>query len=105
GEIQPGLRLDSIEFVVPTDDGSPAGLFNGPRVKIAISNVGEQAVKVGIALAAFDQENRLVGAAAGGTKMFPLRVDRQMVYTLDFEGVSAELPKATTFRISIEPKP
>jgi hypothetical protein len=104
-EIQPGLRLDSIEFLLPSDDGSPAGLFNGPRAKIAISNVGEQSMRIGIAIAVLDDANRLVGAASGGTKMFPLRADRQMVYTLDFDGVNSELTVGTTFRISIEPKP
>jgi hypothetical protein len=103
-EIQPGLRLDSVEFLLPEDDGSPSGLFNGPRVKVAISNLGEASVRVGIALAVTDDDNRLVGAASGGTKMFPLRADRQMVYTLEFEGVNAELSKGTTFRISIEPR-
>ena len=104
-EIQPGLRLDSVEFLLPADDGSPSGLFNGPRVKIAISNLGDASIRVGIAVAVMDDENRLLGAANGGTKMFPLRPDRQMVYTLEFDGVAAELSKGTIFRLSIEPKP
>lgn len=100
-----GLRLDSVEWVVTPDDGSPSGLFSGPKVKVAISNVGSASVKVGIAVAVTDGDGRLVGVASGGTKLFPLRAGRQMDYELDVDGVSAELEHGTVFRISVEPKP
>jgi hypothetical protein len=104
-QLDGGLRLDSIEFVLPTDDGSPSGLFNGPRVKVAISNLGEKSVKVGIAVAVQDGDGRLLAVASGGTRLFPLRADRQMVYVLDFGGVNDEIDQGTLFRISIEPRP
>jgi len=50
-EIGAGLRLDSIEWIVTQDDGSPSGLFSGPHVKVAISNVGSASAKVAIAAA------------------------------------------------------
>jgi hypothetical protein len=46
----------------------------------------------------------LVGVASGGTKLFPLRGERQMVYSLDFSGVNGELSTGTVFHIGIEPK-
>ena len=104
-ELGAGLRLDSVEWVVTEDDGSPSGLFSGPKVKVAISNLGKGSVKVGIAVAVTDAEGRLVGVASGGTALFPLRGGRQMVYALDVDGVSAELGQGTVFRISVEPKP
>ena len=100
-----GVRLDTVEFVLSTDDGSPSGLFSGPKVKVTVSNVGEAGRKIGIALAVADGENRLVAVASGGTKLFPLRGGRQIVYTLDIDGVMGELAKGTAFRISIEPRP
>jgi hypothetical protein len=100
-----GVRLDTVEFVLSTDDGSPSGLFAGPKVKVAISNVSEGSRKIGIALAVADGENRLVAVASGGTKLFPLRGGRQIVYTLDIDGVMTELSRGTAFRISIEPRP
>jgi len=100
-----GVRLDSVEFVLSKDDGSPAGLFAGPKVKVTVSNLAESGRKIGIALAVADAENRLVAVASGGTKLFPLRGGRQIVYTLDIDGVMNELPRGTAFRISVEPRP
>src|SRR5262245_58731021 len=100
-----GVRLDSIEFVLSKDDGSPSGLFSGPKVKVTISNLSDGSRKVGLAIAVADAENRLVAVASGGTKLFPLRAGRQIVYTLDIDGVMNELAHGTAFRISVEPRP
>ena len=103
-DMQGGLRLDSVEFVVPKSDAQ-AGTFSGPKVKVSISNLGTAAAKIGIAIAITDDDGRLVAVASGGTKLFPLRADRQIVYTLSIENVNAELSKGTVFRISVEPTP
>ena len=98
-----GLRLDTVEFVLEAEDGKPKGTFSGPKVKVGISNLGTAAVKVGVAIAVTDAEGRLVAVASGGTKLFPLRADRMITYTLSIDGVRAELAAGTVFRISIEP--
>jgi hypothetical protein len=103
-EVPGGLRLDSVEFVLPKA-GSPSGTFTGPKVKVSISNLGTAPVKVGVAIAITDEEGKLVGVASGGTKLFPLRTDRQIVYTLPIDNVRTDLAKGTVFRISIEPAP
>ncbi|HJQ98517.1 MAG TPA: hypothetical protein VJ826_09390 [Candidatus Polarisedimenticolaceae bacterium] len=100
-----GVRLDSVEFVMSTDDGSPSGLFAGPKVKVTVSNLSDGSRKIGLAIAVADAENRLVAVASGGTKLFPLRTGRQIVYTLDIDGVMNELAHGTAFRISVEPRP
>ena len=100
-----GVRLDSVEFVMSTDDGSPSGLFSGPKVKVTVSNLSEGSRKIGLAIAVADAENRLVAVASGGTKLFPLRAGRQIVYSLDIDGVMNELAHGTAFRISVEPRP
>jgi hypothetical protein len=106
GETLPGgLRLDSIEFVFPKEDPSQSSVFSGPKAKVSISNLGNAAVKVAVAVAVTDADGRLVGVASGGTKLFPLRADRQIVYSLSFDNVRAELAKGAQFRISIEPTP
>jgi hypothetical protein len=104
-EVPGGLRLDSVEFVLPKADPSQAGTFSGPKIKVSISNLGTTAMTVGIAIAVTDADGRLVAVASGGTKLFPLRADRQIVYTLPVDNVRAELSKGTVFRISIEPTP
>ena len=100
-----GLRLDSVEFVLPKGDASQAGTFEGPKVKVSISNLGTAAAKIGVAIAVTDADGQLVGVASGGTKLFPLRAGRQIVYTLSVDSVRAELSKGTVFRISVEPMP
>ena len=102
-DIQEGLRLDTIEFVVPGAD-TPSSTFGGPKVKVTISNVGKTSVTVAIAIAVLNADGHLVGVASGGTKLFPLRAERQMDYTLDFGGVNGELATGTVFHLSIEPK-
>ena len=104
-EMPAGLRLDSVEFVIPKEDSSQGSVFAGPKVKVSISNLGIASAKLGVAIAVTDADGRLVGVASGGTKLFPLRADRQIVYTLAIDGVRAELAKGTVFRISIEPTP
>jgi hypothetical protein len=103
-EVPGGLRLDSVEFVLPKE-GSPGGTFTGPKVKVSISNLGTVPLKVGVAIAVTDADGKLVAVASGGTKLFPLRTDREIVYTLPIDNVRAELTKGTVFRISIEPVP
>ena len=50
-------------------------------------------------------EGKLVGVASGGTKLFPMRADRAIVYTIPINDVNAELANGTVFRISVEPIP
>jgi hypothetical protein len=104
-EVPGGLRLDSVEFVLPKEDPGQGGTFTGPKIKVSISNLGTTAEKVGIAIAVTDADGKLVAVASGGTKLFPLRADRQIVYTLPIENVRAALTTGTVFRISIEPMP
>ncbi len=100
-----GLRLDSVEFVLPNADGTQGALFAGAKARVSISNLGTASAKLGVAVAVTDADGRLVGVGSGGTKLFPLRAGRQIVYTLSVDGVSAELSKGTVFRISVEPLP
>ena len=102
-EMPGGLRLDSVEFVLPKDASSQGSIFSGPKVKVAISNLGEKSVKIGVAIAVTDAEGKLVGVASGGTKLFPMRADRAIVYSLSIGGVNSELANGTVFRISVEP--
>jgi hypothetical protein len=104
-EMPGGLRLDSVEFVVPSDPASEGSVFSGPKCKVAISNLGEKSVKIGVAIAVTDAEGNLVGVASGGTKLFPMRSDRAIVYSLSIGGVKSQLANGTVFRISVEPAP
>ena len=98
-----GVRFDSIEFVLPKPPGDgPTPLFDQPKAKVTISNLGGAAVKIGIAIAVVDGEGSLVGVGSGGTKLVPLRAGRQMVYAIDFDDVRARLASGSAFRITLE---
>jgi hypothetical protein len=99
-----GLRVDSVHFRAPS--GGSALMRTGDRmsVEIAVSNTSAEPLKVGLAVALFDQENRLLGVASGGTKLVPIKTGRQKRYTLVFDHVNSEAPRAATFQLSMESK-
>ena len=104
-EMPGGLRLDSVEFVLPKQDANQGGTFGGPKVKIGISNLGTNSVKIGVAVAVTDADGRLVGVASGGTKLFPVRADRAIVYSLSINGVRSAWPRARYFASASSPRP
>jgi hypothetical protein len=100
-----GLRLESVEFILPSSLGG--GLFRSgglAKVEIVIANKGNRARKVGIAIAVFDDDGRLLGVASGGSKLLAIKPDRQSYYRMTFENVNGEIFKATNFKITLEPK-
>jgi len=100
-----GLRIDSVKFHIPPTAGEPGQRSGGlANAEVAVSNVGTQARKVGLALALFDEAGRLVGVASAGTSLMPLKSGRQRTYTLVFDHVNGEVHRATRFQISLESK-
>lgn len=100
-----GLRIDSVRFHVPPTAGQRGQRTGGlANAEVAVSNVGTDPRKVGLALALFDREGRLVAVASAGTSLLPLKTGRQRTYTLVFDHVNGEVHKATRFQISLESK-
>ncbi|MBZ5639074.1 MAG: hypothetical protein LAO51_10020 [Acidobacteriia bacterium] len=104
--VEGGLRLDSIQIFLPSSTGVP-GLRTGgvPRAEISISNLGSSRQMFGLAIVLLDDEGRLLGAANGGPRVFPLRPNRQGTFRLVLDGVNGEAYKATQFKIALETKP
>jgi hypothetical protein len=105
-EVEGGLRLDSVQFLLPSTAGMP-GISTGgvPRAEVSISNLGKESKMFGVAIVLLDDQGRLVGAANGGPRVFPLRSERQGKFRLVFDGVNGEAYKATQFKIAVETKP
>jgi hypothetical protein len=59
----------------------------------------------GVAVALHDDQDRLLGVASGGDKMFPLKPGRQGLYVMSVNHVNASAPSATRFSISVETRP
>ena len=101
-----GLRLDTVRFKMPRAKADrltrSAGLLSAD---VAVSNTTTASLKVGLGIALYDDEGRMLAVASGGNKLTPVKGQRQKTFTLLFDGVNAEAHKATTFQISLESKP
>ena len=105
-ELDPGLRLDKVRFLLPpVVEGKLVRTGGLAEADVSISNTSEVSRKVGIAVAVFDDQNRLLGVASGGVRLFAVKAGRAVTYALLFENVYSELPSATKFTITVEPKP
>jgi hypothetical protein len=105
-EIEGGLRLDSIQFLLPSTSGAPGFRTGGvPRADVSISNIGKTSQMFGVAIVLLDDEGHLLAAGNGGPRVFPLRSERQGTFRVVFDGVNGEAYKATQFKIAIETKP
>ena len=98
-----GLRVESVHFKMPAPkERKVLRIGNQPTVDVIISNNGDEAQKVGIAIAMFDQAGRLVGVASGGSKLVSIKPNKRSAYSLDFEDVNDMLARAASFQISVE---
>jgi len=102
---QRGLRLDTVMFQMPeTVEGRLTVASGLLRAQVVVSNLAAESRKVGLAIALYDDEDRLLAVASGGSKLASIKPDRARTYSLVFEGVFAEALRATTFQISLEEK-
>jgi hypothetical protein len=101
-----GARLDTVRFLVPVPiEGRHRRSGGEVKAEVAVSNTAAEPIQVGIAIAMFDAEQRLVGVASGGTGLIPIPPGRQKSFDLVFEDVNNDAPSATSFQISVEVEP
>ena len=81
---------------------APDEILASPDLGAFPDNTAEQPRMVGVAIAVFDEAGRLVGVASGGSKLLPLKPERQKTYTLLFSHVNGGMHAAKTFRITLE---
>jgi hypothetical protein len=100
-----GVRIDTVRFTLPATVGGAHMRTGGlAKAQVALSNNADESLKVGIALALFDEEGRLVAVASGGSRVGALKPDRQKTFELVFDDVNREAFRAATFQISVEPR-
>ena len=101
-----GLRLDFVRFKVPSaEDGRIRRTGGLVTVEVGLSNTGNASNRAGIAVALFDENQRLIGVASGGSRWSAIRAGRQKSYRMVFDDVNGLANTATTFQISVESKP
>ncbi len=101
-----GIRLDSMEFRMPNAiKGKLLRTAGQLSVDVAISNTDQAPRRVGIAVALFDDQGRLLGVASGGNKLAAIKPGRQKRFELMFDGVNVEAAQSSVFQVSLESKP
>ena len=96
-ETAEGIRLENIRFGRAQAGHAPAGTV---AADVTVSNPYTEGANVGIAVALFDDEGRLVGAANAGSAL--VRGSETKVFHLSFAGVGISAATAKTFQISLE---
>jgi hypothetical protein len=98
-----GLKITSIAIGKrePTSK-----LFQGPnfgsRALIYVTNTSKKSRTPGFAIAVFDKDGRLLGAANGGTKIGTVKPGTTETFDLAFFQVKDRLPKGDHYVLSVE---
>jgi hypothetical protein len=90
-----GLQIDSVRF-------GTVRMVRARRTaaQVVVSSSRDDAVEAGVAVALYDSEGRLVGAAGAGPAL--VRGAQSRVFTVVFEGLDHGPDTATSFQISLE---
>jgi len=81
-------------------------LFQGPdygsRAVLQVTNTSKRSRVPGFAIAVFDKDGRLLGAANGGTKIGTVKPGTTETFDLSFFQVKDRLPKGDHYVLSVE---
>lgn len=98
-----GFKLNTIFFNRREVRG---GLFKGmefgTRAQIEVTNASSRSRMPNFAVAVFDEDERLLGVATGGSKVTGVSPGDTETFDLNFSRVLQRLPKGTHFVLSLE---
>ncbi len=98
-----GLKITAIDIGKREPSSK---LFQGPdygsRALIHATNTSRRSRTPGFAIAVFDKEGRLLGAANGGTKIGTVKPGTTETFDLGFFQVKDRLPKGDHYVLSVE---
>jgi len=98
-----GLKLNTIFFNRrEIQSGLLKGADFGTRAQVEVTNTSDKTRIPNFAVAVFDDEERLLGVAIGGTKLLGVRPGTTESFDLNFSRVLQRLPKGTHFVLSLE---
>lgn len=97
-----GIEVRQIEF----DLGQPLKptQLSSAGATILVDNNTDQNLAIGVAVAVFDAEDRLVGAGNGGVKLGTLGKWKREAFRIGFGHVFAHLASAKYFLVTVEKK-
>lgn len=98
-----GLKLNTIFFNRREIRSGPLkGAEFGTRAQIEVTNTAKKMRVPNFAVAVFDDEGRLLGAATGGSKITGVHPGETETFDLNFSRILQRLPKGTNFVLSLE---
>jgi hypothetical protein len=93
------VRAEEIKFEWPA---TLLRFKSGYKATVKVANGSSRQAAVGIAVALFDQDGKLVGAATTGSTIGTIDPGDSADFTLDFNHVTGRLEQASQFQIAVE---
>jgi hypothetical protein len=93
------VRADVIRFEWPS---TVLGMKTKYKAVVKVVNGSTRQVSVGIALALYDADSKLIGAGATGTKLGTIDPGDSAEFTVDFDHVTERVESAAQFHIAMQ---
>ena len=93
------MRTDVIRFEWPS---TMLGIKTRYKAVVKVVNGSTHQVSIGIAVAVYDSESRLLGAGSTGTKVGTIDPGDAAEFTVDFDHVTERLDSATQFQVALQ---
>jgi len=95
------VRADTIRFEWPA---TLMRVKTGYKANVNVVNGSSRQASIGIAVAIYDQESRLIGAGTAGTTLGTIDPGETTQFTVDFKDVTGRIEQADQFHIALETK-
>jgi hypothetical protein len=93
------VRTEVIKFEWPA---TLLGVKTGYKATIKVVNGSSHQAGIGLAVALYDQDSKMVGAGTTGTTLGTIDPGSSAEFTIDFNHVTQRLEKTSQFQIALE---
>jgi len=93
------VRADTIKFEWPA---TLLRVKAGYKATVKVANASSAQTRVGIAVAIYDKDSKLIGAGTTGTTLGTIDPGDSSQFTVDFKDVTGRLEQADQFHIALE---
>jgi len=93
------VRAETIRFEWPA---TLMRVKTGYKATVKIANGSSRQASIGIAVAIYDRDSRLIGAGTTGTTLGTIDPGDTTQFTVDFKDVTARIEQADQFHIALE---
>ena len=95
------VRVETIKFEWPA---TLMRVKTGYKASVKITNGSSRQIGVGLAVAIYDKDSRLIGTGSTSTTLGTIDPGGNAQFTVDFKDVTARLEEADQFHIALETK-